>query len=295
MEWLGMFAALGSAASWAVGAILMKKLGENLSSLAMTLAKATISVVLLCMVLAFVGFELIAFRPLLLLLVSGLLGIAISDTCFFSALKDLEPLSLVLLMMLGQVLTVVLAVLFLHESPSLAVWLGIVLAVVGIGIVVARTLSGDRSKIGLRGVLFGLASVVSMSVSIIIAKKALDTVSTIEATLIRMLAGTIGVFLLGASTGQLGAWMNPFRDRRLAGLFLIAVIIVTFGGFWLSLVAIKYADVCVANTLISTEPVFVLPLSVIFLREKITLWATTGTLIAVAGIILLLWQKAARM
>ena len=287
-----MIAALASAASWAVGAVLMKKVGEGLSSLAMTLAKATISVLLLATVLVFVGFELIAVRPLLLLLVSGLLGIAVSDTCFFDALKRLDPLSLVLLMMLGQVLTVVLAVLFLHESPSLAVWLGIVLTVVGIGVVVGRTLCGGLGKIGMRGVLFGLASVVSMSVSIIIAKKALDAVSTIEATLIRMLAGVIGVFLLGATTGRLGAWMNPFRDGRLAGVFLITVIIVTFGGFWLSLVAIKYVDVCIANTLISTEPIFVVPLSMIFLREKISPQAIAGTLIAVAGIFLIVWQKA---
>jgi len=172
-------------------------------------------------------------------------------------------------------------VLFLHESPSLAVWLGIVLAVVGIGIVVARTLSGDRSKIGLRGVLFGLASVVSMSVSIITPRKRSTRCPRLRRRLSACLRNDRR-FPPGRIHRAVGAWMNPFRRPPLGRPVLIAVIIVTFGGSGYRLVAIKYADVCVANTLISTEPVFVLPLSVIFLREKITCGQPTGTLIAVA-------------
>ena len=63
--------------------------------------------------------------------------------------------------------------------------------------------------------------------------------------------------------------------------------VVTFGGFWLSLLAIKNLDVATANTLIATEPVFVLPLAAVFLRQKITGRAVAGTSVAVVGIILL--------
>jgi len=43
----------------------------------------------------------------------------------------------------------------------------------------------------------------------------------------------------------------------------------------------------VANTLNSTEPLFVLPLAVIFLKEKVTLLTIFGTLVATAGIAVL--------
>ena len=65
---IGLAAALGSAASWAVGSILFKQIGEKLSPLAMTLAKGTISVILLALVLVFAGYGTVEVKSLLLLI-----------------------------------------------------------------------------------------------------------------------------------------------------------------------------------------------------------------------------------
>jgi drug/metabolite transporter (DMT)-like permease len=284
---LGISAALGSSLSWAMGTVLLKTVGDGISSLAMTLAKGAISLVLITVVLAVSGLSPMGREALVLLSLSGLLGIAVSDTCFFEALKDLGPLPLVLVLLLGQVLTVVFAVLFLGERPSPAAWVGIGLVLCGLGIVLTADLSGGSRTGSMRGFAFGLASLLSMAVSTIIAKKALADVSAMQATFVRMAAGTLGIFILGGATGRLGAWMNPFADLRVATRFFLAVCVVTFGGFWLSLLAIKNLDVSLANTLIATEPVFVLPLAAIFLREKITGRAVAGTFVAVAGIVLI--------
>ncbi len=287
MKVVGISAALASALSWAMGAVLLKTLGDGISSPAMTLAKGAISVVLIAAVLALSGFAPMGREALILLSLSGLLGIALSDTCFFEALKDLGPLSLVLLMLLGQVLTVVFAVLFLGERPSSAAWIGIVLVVSGVGVVLVANVSGTNRPAGLKGIALGLISLLSMAASTIVAKKALADVSAMQATFVRMAAGTLGVFILGGATGRLGVWMNPFADLRVAARFFLAVCVVTFGGFWLSLLAIKTLDVSMANTLIATEPVFVLPLAAIFLREKVGCRAAAGTFVAVLGIVLL--------
>jgi drug/metabolite transporter (DMT)-like permease len=126
-----------------------------------------------------------------------------------------------------------------------------------------------------------------MSGSIIIAKQGLAAVSALQATFIRMLAGTTGMLCFGLVTRQLRRWVLPFRDPKLVGVFLISVGVITFGGFWLSLVAIKHVDVAIANTLSSTEPLFILPLAVIFLKEKLESRAILGTLVTLFGIILL--------
>ena len=284
---IGIAAALGSAASWALGSILFKRLGERLSSPAMTLAKQIISVVFLAAALALVGFQPLATDDLLLLVVSGLLGIALGDTFFFAALQDLGPVALIVLLTLGQVLTVVLAVVYLGESPAPWAWMGIGLVICGVGTVLLGKVGGEQGVTGRRGMLFGLLSVVCMSVSMIIAKEGLDSVSALQATFLRMAAGAVGMFLFGLASGRLRDWLLPFRDLRLGAGFLAAVMLVTFGGFWLSLVAIKYVDVSVANTLGSIEPVFVLPFAVVFLKEKAT-WSTVlGTLTTVAGVVLL--------
>ncbi len=282
-----MGAALGSAASWAVGSILFKQLGEQISPLAMTLAKGGVSVVLLGATLIFTGYNGIQQQALLLLIFSGLLGISLGDSFFFEALQDLGPHALVLLLMVGEVLTVILAVVFLGETPTLLAWLGIFLVVLGIAVVLSAKLSGEKQASGWKGIAFGLLSVLCMSVSMIVAKKGLESVSAIQATFIRMLSGTTGMLLFGTFTQRLGRWMIPFRDPKLIYFFLLSVSIVTFGGFWLSLVAIKYVDVAIANTLSSTEPLFILPLAAIFLKEKIVFRSVLGTVMTLIGIVFL--------
>lgn len=287
MREIGIAAALGSAASWAVGSILFKQLGERISSLALTLSKGMVSVALLGVAVALTGYQTIDRQPLLLLILSGLLGVALGDTFFFEALQDLGPHALVVLLMLGQVFTIILAVLFLGEMPTPAGWLGIALVVLGIAMVLLTKLSSEKQASRLRGIIFGLLSVLCMSVSIIIAKKALLSVSAIQATFIRMLSGTLAMFFFGSVTQRLARWAMPFKDLKLVGFFLVSVCIVTFGGFWLSLVAIKNVSVPIANTLNSTEPLFVLPLAAIFLKEPISLAAVIGTLISILGIVLI--------
>jgi drug/metabolite transporter (DMT)-like permease len=82
-KYIGIAAALGSAASWAVGSILFKRLGERLSSPAMTLAKQILSVGLLAIALVATGLPSASAHAWALLAVSGLLGIALGDTFFF--------------------------------------------------------------------------------------------------------------------------------------------------------------------------------------------------------------------
>jgi drug/metabolite transporter (DMT)-like permease len=81
--------------------------------------------------------------------------------------------------------------------------------------------------------------------------------------------------------------VTPFHDARLAARFFIAVCVITIGGFWMAVVAFKYTSVAVATSLISTEPIFILPLSVIVLKEKLTPHAVVGAVIAVAGVVAL--------
>lgn len=282
---IGIAAALGSAASWSVGALLFSRLGESLSSFAMTLVKGGISVLLLgLLTLLLGGSSEIGAQAYFYLALSGLLGIALSDTFFFSALKELGPRAIVLLTTIGQVFTVVLAVILLGERLPLNGWIGIAFIVSGIAIGMLPGASG-QGRSSSRGIVFGLISVMSMSVSVILTKKGLEGTSTVYATLIRMLAGTLGMLLMGIVTCRLKKWVTPFRDSRLIWKFFLSVCVITFGGFWLTIVAFKYTSVAVANSLISTEPIFIIPLSVIFLKEKLTSRAVAGAVIATTGVI----------
>jgi drug/metabolite transporter (DMT)-like permease len=284
---IGILAALGSAASWSIGAVLFKDLGESLSSFAMTLVKGGVSVLLLgVLALLTGGYSEVSREAYLYLILSGILGIALSDTLFFSALKELTPQAITLLFTFGQVVTVLLAVLLLGEKLSPQGWTGIALIISGItlGMLTGLSKMGGSS---VKGLVLGLCSILLMSFAVILTKKGLSEVSTLYATFIRMLAGTTGMLLVGGLSGKLGSWVTPFRDAKLLVKFTLSVAVITFGGFWLAIVAFKYTSVAVANSLISTEPIFVLPVAALLLKEKVTLQAVSGAVIATAGVIVL--------
>lgn len=290
---IGMLAALGSAASWSLGAVLFKDLGESLSSFAMTLVKGFVSVLLLGILTLLVGgYTSISSEAWSYLILSGILGIALSDTFFFSALKEVSPQAITLLFTFGQVVTVLLAVVLLGEHLPLQGWGGIALIITGItvGMLPSFSEKGSSSK---RGMVYGLISILLMSFAVILTKKGLEDVSTLYATFIRMLAGTTGMLMVGIASRRLGGWVSPFKDIKLIWRFALSVSVITFGGFWLAIVAFKYTSVAVANSLISTEPIFVLPVSAILLKEKITLQAAAGAIIATIGVIVLVTGNSA--
>ena len=284
---IGIVAALASAASWALGSILFKKLGDQLSPIALTFAKGVTGSVFLALPLGSSGFRAIEAPELMMLTLSGLLGIAIGDTLFFKALGSLGAQAVVVLLALGQVFTLILAVVWLGERLGAMEWFGIALVVSGVTLVLWMRISEHGSS-RLVGAGWGLAAVACMAVSTIIAKEALATTDSVQAAFIRMLAGTIGIFLFAAPIRQLFGQLRPLKQPRFAGLFLVSVALVTFGGFWLSLFAIKNVDVAVANTLGSTEPLFVLPLAAWLSKETIKPAVMGGAILAVLGIFLLL-------
>ena len=284
----GAFAALGSAASWALGSVLFKQLGEALQPVVLTATKGIAGAAMLALVLRSLAFQPVPSGAMVLLVLSGLLGIAAGDSLFFMALNRLGAQAVVLLLTLGQVLTVLLAVAWLGERPEPVVWAGIALVIAGVTAVMRSRLHGEAGRSQLPGVLLGLAAVVCMAVSTVIAKQAMDAGSnSAQATLVRMVAGTAGAVLLGAALGQRLSNLQPLLAPRFAGFFLLSVGVVTFGGFWLSLVAINYAGVAVANTLGSLEPVLVLPFAAALLHERITAPVLAGSLAATTGVVLL--------
>ena len=87
-----------------------------------------------------------------------------------------------------------------------------------------------------------------------------------------MLFDTFSITNIGATNGQamkfisIGAFFGPFI------------------GIWLSLIAIKYANIGIASTLMALPPIFLLPLTRIIFKEKVSWRALFGTIFAVGGV-----------
>lgn len=286
-RFIGVAAALLSAASWALGSILFKRLGDRLPASALTLAKGAVGTIVLALSVLYIGPGGVDPRNMTLLVLSGVLGIAVGDTLFFKALGNLGAHAVVVLLTLGQVFTLLLAVVFLNERPAPLDWVGIGAIVAGVTVVLFAQASEDGSS-RMVGIAYGIAAVICMSVATIIAKDALAMTDSVQAAFIRMLAGTVGIFLVLLPQRKSFLALKPLANPKFAAFFLFSVIVVTFGGFWLSLYAMKAIDVTIANTLGSTEPLFVMPLAAILLRESIRPIAVAGSCLAMSGIVIIL-------
>ena len=120
---IGVVAALGSTASWALCGVLFKKLGERLDPVGMTAVKSLAAALFLAPMLFFIGGAAAGGHDMFLLAASGIIGIAIGDCFFFAALGQLSPLLLtILLLTCPNVFSGILGVLCLGEMPSVPVW-----------------------------------------------------------------------------------------------------------------------------------------------------------------------------
>jgi len=78
----------------------------------------------------------------------------------------------------------------------------------------------------------------------------------------------------------------PFRDRRHIGAIAIAGLAGTAFGSLLYVYAVGAAGAARTAILNATAPVMGMPLSVLFLGEKLTWRVAIGTAVCVAGVVL---------
>lgn len=290
-ELTGIAAALGSAVSWALGSILFKKIGEKTKSIAITTVKALLSAIMLGLFIIIVRINpFINSHSLIRLIISGILGIAIGDTFFFASLKRLSPVILSILLFSGPaIFSGILGLVYLNETPSLQVWIGILIVLSGLGCLLFPIETKDQNvpQTTLSGMVFAILSLFCTSISMVIAKPVLLEVSSLVATMYRMLFGGLFLLAYGLIFGKIKAWEQPFLDKDYNLKFLGTVSIVTFGGFWLSLVAIKNCDLVVASTLMTLEPLFIMLYMILFWKYKMKLKEYLGTFLSIVGIMLI--------
>lgn len=293
-HWTGGLFALGSAFCFASASLLFRRLGDSVSPLGLNAAKTVIAVTACALLLGVRGMAGIPIREGLFLALSGLAGITLGDTAYFTALNALGPRRTLLLDTLSPGTTALLAAWILHERLEATAWFGILLTLAGVAWVLrGRSAPGQQVRGSLAVALaWGLCAVGSHAVGVILAKDALLRVPALEASLVRQVAALAALVLWGSlEPGRLAGWIRPFGNwqqlRTLAGASLLG----TFAGIWLSMLGLASAPASIAATLNATGPLFILPLTRICDGERITWRAGLGAAVATAGVALLLLHR----
>lgn len=286
MESIGIFAALASAASWALGTVIFEKVGRVVPYAGITFLKGTFSILLMALLVGLIGRPTtIDLRDFVILALSGVIGISIGDSLFFRSLQDLGAKVQVLYFMLGQIVTMFLSFLLLGDMLTLWEYIGAFILLCGI-IVVTWGKQEDRPN-KKRGIIGGFISILCFSVSSIMVKISIADIDVVTATFYRMVFGTVSVFFVGLTSKKIVSWIVPLKDFKVLGLFLFNVLVITLGGFLLSMLAIKEISVSLASVLSTTEPIFVLIFAYFVNKELATKQELVGAMIAILGLLLL--------
>lgn len=286
MEYIGILAALASAASWGFGTVMFDRLGKVIPYAGITFLKGAFSIVLIALI-AFChgGLVNVSMRDFLYLALSGIIGIAIGDTLFFKSLQDLGAKIQVLYFMLGQVMTMLLSFLFLGDLLTIQEYIGSAVLLTGIIFVTWGKQEDHPNK--RRGILLGLVSILCFSVSSIMVKVAIGEIDVISATFYRMVFGTVSVLFVGIGANKIKSWTAPLKDVKVLALFLLNVVVISLGGFMLSMLAIKEISVSLASILSTTEPVFVLALAYFINHERLALREIFGAALVIIGVLVI--------
>lgn len=285
----GELAALTAAFLWAASTVVFGRLGKSLSPLALNLAKGLIALVFIGLTLSLQPRSAggLSSGTIALLLLSGVIGIGLGDTAYFTALNHLGPRRALLMETLAPPLSAVLAQIFLQEQLSLLAWIGIGLTLSGVSWVISERLPAAHWPGGNlhQGLIYGAIAALGQAAGAVMSRAALaDTaVDSLWSSLLRLGGGLVIMAGLLLSQGGIVQTLRPLRSRQLLGLVAIAAFFGTYLGVWLQQLALKYAPTGIAQALISTSPLFILPIAAL-MGERISLRAVIGVLVALSGI-----------
>jgi drug/metabolite transporter (DMT)-like permease len=225
---------------------------------------------------------------------SGIIGLSIGDAFLFQAYIYIGPRLGMLIMSSVPVMSGLLAWVLLGQSLLLVHWFGIALTVGGIAWVVLerRTPSGtgERQRDFRRGLLFGIGAAAGQATGLVLARQGLTgDFPALSGNVIRMVSAVTAIWLVTLLQRQAGPTVRRLAADRSAWAPIIGgSIFGPFIGVWLSLFSIQLTEVGIASALMSLPPVFLLPVDVLVFKEKIGWQAVAGTVVALAGVALLL-------
>ena len=290
-NFIGEIAALSAALLWAICSVVYSRLGLQIPPLQLNFYKGIIAIAFICLTFVWqrAAFTDLSFYTVALLSLSGILGIGLGDTAYFAALNSLGARRTLLLETSSPPMGALLALILMNEQLSSSAWCGIMLTILGIAWVISERKPLDSISVSRKGIIWGILAAIAQASGAVISRFALvqSDISPLESTLIRLVGGTFIVLCLLLFPTKIKQsqiqWQLSWGSL---GIIAIAAFGSTYLGIWLQQTSLKFAPTGIAQTLLATSPLFILPI-VAWRGEKISLRAFLGVLVSLGGIALM--------
>lgn len=233
---------------------------------------------------------------------SGIVGLTIGDFFAFKMYAILSPRIGSVLTTLSPAAALIGGFILLGESINSIGIAGMIITMIGVmsislGRKERQTIPDHGHGSILAGIIFGVLSAICQGVGLVLSKKGMVhgelTVAPLPATFMRITIGFFSLLLLTLVQGKISSVAAPVLQNRNNGIkfAVMGTIFGPFLGVCLSLYTISNIDVSVGQTIFSLMPVSALLISVAFFREKITLYSLAGVVVAVGGVLILIWRE----
>jgi drug/metabolite transporter (DMT)-like permease len=242
----------------------------------------------------------------LLLALSGVVGLVVGDQALFSAFVQIGPRLAQLIMTTAPLFAAIFGWLALGEKLDALAWLGIALTVGGVAWVVAERPKNPTNAAGhhrARGLFLAFVAAGCQAGGLLLSKQGIghgwlparQQLNPQVATLLRVFFAGLAMLPIVSVYGL------RERQRRAAGIFRERIgsrragvafafcgsLVGPYLGVWMSLVAADRAPLGVAQTLCSLPPILILPFTRLVYQEHVSVRAVIGALVAVGGVAVL--------
>ncbi len=286
---IGQAAGLMCAALFGLSNIVYKSQSDEIRPLAITSLKMWVSLPLMTalVVLPFtLGVSLVPIAAILPLTLSIIPGAIIGDMIYFYSQARIGVSRAFPIAMIFPLITYLLSIILLGDIFVLNRLFGMISVILGVSIITREQAvqlpeSQPKTSLDRLGVVLALIAAVFWAVASIFAQIALIGVDPVNANFVRILAGSVTlvpVFTLAHRQGM------PLPTRKATKLTLAAGFFGMGLGSLGYVFAVKFTGAAVSAVLSSTAPLFAIPASAYFLKEKITRGVILGTLATVIGV-----------
>ncbi len=196
-------------------------------------------------------------REVLILLLSGIIGISLGDSFYITSLRALGTRRTLAVEALSPIIATILGSALLHEMLSLKVWLGIIIASISlIGVAIQKTEVHSFARPHVtkaQGFIFAFLSILCAVTAATLSRYVLTNsdLNPFQTTEIRLLGGIIALIPFAKKYLIKSVILLPFREKS---RIFYATLLGTNIGILLQQNVFKLLPIGLGWTLLSTSP-----------------------------------------
>ncbi len=290
---LGIFLGLASASIWATASLAIKAQSDRIDTSSFNAFRMVVGTVFTLALLPFFGgwtaLTQVPVTAAILLAVSSIIGVAMGDTLYFWSMTKIGASRALPISSTYPLFTWALAVPLLGEKFTVGAMVGTVLVLAGVYLLAPRIgiVSHTDARADRIGIIAALAAAALWAIATMLLKVGLqDGTPVILVNLIRLPVAAIATGLFTQRQFGFKVWRG-YNLKTLPMLVLLAVYSTGIGMIVWTL-TVEYAGAARASLLNTAAPLIGVPLSALFLRERVSAKIAAGTLLSVIGIWMIL-------